>query len=114
MVAKIYREDKRPERKVLKGHNCGSTPHLAKTCTKTTKINEVQVIEEVQCAEEKEESDQDSEISEETPVEAYHIENITAFFEFTEVHNPFWKYSEEFYKMINIQNAKVCKTKPSK
>ncbi|MBW0560334.1 hypothetical protein O181_100049 [Austropuccinia psidii MF-1] len=44
MVPKIPREDKRPERHVLKCHNCGSTSHLAKTCHKKTKINEVQVI----------------------------------------------------------------------
>ncbi|MBW0464192.1 hypothetical protein O181_003907 [Austropuccinia psidii MF-1] len=60
MVPNIYIEDKRPERPVLKCHQCGSTSHLANTCTKKTKINESQIIEEVQCTEEKEESDQDS------------------------------------------------------
>ncbi|MBW0529900.1 hypothetical protein O181_069615 [Austropuccinia psidii MF-1] len=59
MVPKISREDKRPERPVLKCHKCGSTSHLDNTCTKKTEINEVQIIEEVQCTEEKEESDQD-------------------------------------------------------
>ncbi|MBW0570694.1 hypothetical protein O181_110409 [Austropuccinia psidii MF-1] len=66
MVSKIPREDRIPERPVLKCHKCGSTSHLAKTCTKKTKINELQVIEEVHCTEEKEEYDQDSAISEET------------------------------------------------
>ncbi|MBW0559368.1 hypothetical protein O181_099083 [Austropuccinia psidii MF-1] len=47
MVPKISREDKRPERPFLKYHKCGSTSHLANTCTKKTKINEVQVIEEI-------------------------------------------------------------------
>ncbi|MBW0471174.1 hypothetical protein O181_010889 [Austropuccinia psidii MF-1] len=46
-----------------------------------TKIHEVQIIEEVQYTEEKEESDQDSAVSEETPVEYYSIESITAFFQ---------------------------------
>ncbi|MBW0557692.1 hypothetical protein O181_097407 [Austropuccinia psidii MF-1] len=87
MVSKTSREDKRPERPVLKLHKFGSTSHVAKTCTKKTKINEVQVIEKVQCNEEKEESDLDSEVSEDTTVEDYTIENITAFFELTEVHN---------------------------
>ncbi|MBW0546346.1 hypothetical protein O181_086061 [Austropuccinia psidii MF-1] len=45
MVPKISREDKRPERPVLKCNKYGSTSHLAKNCTKKTKINEVQVIE---------------------------------------------------------------------
>ncbi|MBW0572863.1 hypothetical protein O181_112578 [Austropuccinia psidii MF-1] len=46
MVPKILREDKRPEKPVWKCHKCGSTSNLANTCTKKTKINEVQVIEE--------------------------------------------------------------------
>ncbi|MBW0555570.1 hypothetical protein O181_095285 [Austropuccinia psidii MF-1] len=71
MVSRTSREDKRPERPVLKCHKCGSTSHLANTCTKKAKINEVKVIEEVQCTEEKEESDLDSTVSEDTPVEDY-------------------------------------------
>ncbi|MBW0589565.1 hypothetical protein O181_129280, partial [Austropuccinia psidii MF-1] len=114
MVSKIPREDRRPERPVLKCHKCGSTSHLANTCTKKTKINEVQVIEEVHCTEEKEESDQDSAISEDTPVEDYPIENITAFFEVTKVHTHLPQYSEDFYNLINIQDARMCKTKPAR
>ncbi|MBW0573079.1 hypothetical protein O181_112794, partial [Austropuccinia psidii MF-1] len=57
MVTKISREDRKPERPALKCQKCGSTSHLASTCTKKTKINEFQVIEEVKCTEEKEESD---------------------------------------------------------
>ncbi|MBW0508562.1 hypothetical protein O181_048277 [Austropuccinia psidii MF-1] len=86
MVPKISGEERRPERPVLKFHKCGRTSHLASTCTKKTKMNEVQVIEEAQCTEEKEESELDSSVSENTPVEDYPIENITAFFEVTEVH----------------------------
>ncbi|MBW0460687.1 hypothetical protein O181_000402 [Austropuccinia psidii MF-1] len=44
MVPKASREDKRPERHVLKCNKCGSTSHLENNCTKKTKINEVQVI----------------------------------------------------------------------
>ncbi|MBW0554270.1 hypothetical protein O181_093985 [Austropuccinia psidii MF-1] len=44
MVSKTSREDKRLERPILKLYKCGSTSHLANTCTKKTKINEVQVI----------------------------------------------------------------------
>ncbi|MBW0581510.1 hypothetical protein O181_121225 [Austropuccinia psidii MF-1] len=49
MVSKIPREDRRPEKPVLKCHKCGNTSHLANTCTKKTKINEAQVIEGVRC-----------------------------------------------------------------
>ncbi|MBW0504718.1 hypothetical protein O181_044433 [Austropuccinia psidii MF-1] len=111
MVPKVPRGDKRP---VLNCHKCGSTSHFANTFTKNTKINEVQVIEEVQCAKENEESDQDSEVSEETPVGDYYIENITAFFEFTEIHTHLPKYSKDCYNLINIQDARMCKTEPGR
>ncbi|MBW0591206.1 hypothetical protein O181_130921 [Austropuccinia psidii MF-1] len=102
MVPKIPREDKRLERPMLKCNKCGSTSNLANTFTKKTKINEVQVIEGIQCTEEKEVSDQDSAVSEDTPVEDYPIENITAFFEVTEVHTHLPQYSEDFCNLINI------------
>ncbi|MBW0571835.1 hypothetical protein O181_111550 [Austropuccinia psidii MF-1] len=63
IISKAPREDRKPEKPVLKCHKCGSTSHLANTCTKKTKINEAQSIEEVQCTEEKEESDLDSAVS---------------------------------------------------
>ncbi|MBW0532875.1 hypothetical protein O181_072590 [Austropuccinia psidii MF-1] len=114
IVSNIPREERRPERPVLKCHKCGSNSHLANTCTKKTKINEVQVIEEVHCTEGKEGSDQDSAISEDTPVKEYLIENITAFFEVKEVHIHLPQYSEDCYNLINIQDARLCKTKPAR
>ncbi|MBW0587536.1 hypothetical protein O181_127251 [Austropuccinia psidii MF-1] len=108
MASKTSREDKRPERPVLKCHKCGSTSNFSNTCTKKTKINEVQ------CTEEKEESDLDSAVSEDTPVEDYPIENITAFFEVTEVHTHLPQYSQDCHNPINIQDARMCKTKPAR
>ncbi|MBW0559104.1 hypothetical protein O181_098819 [Austropuccinia psidii MF-1] len=93
LVSKIPREERRPEKPVLKCNKCGSTSHLANTFNKKTKMNEVQIIEEIQCTEENKESDQYSEVSEDTLVEDYTIENITAFFEVTEVHNHLPQYS---------------------
>ncbi|MBW0517203.1 hypothetical protein O181_056918 [Austropuccinia psidii MF-1] len=114
MVPKTSREDKRPERPILKCHKCGGTSHWANTCTKRTNINEVQVIEAVQCTEEKEESDIDYAVSEDTPVEDYPIEEITAFFQVTEVHTHLPQYSEDCNNLINIQYAIMCKTKPAR
>ncbi|MBW0574853.1 hypothetical protein O181_114568 [Austropuccinia psidii MF-1] len=54
MVSKIPREDRRREKPLLKCHKCGITSNLVNTCTKKTKINEVQVIEEDHFTEEKE------------------------------------------------------------
>ncbi|MBW0495343.1 hypothetical protein O181_035058 [Austropuccinia psidii MF-1] len=48
MVSKTSREDKRPERPILKCYTCGRTSNLANTCTKKTNINESQVIKKVQ------------------------------------------------------------------
>ncbi|MBW0560026.1 hypothetical protein O181_099741, partial [Austropuccinia psidii MF-1] len=107
MVPKISREDRRPEKAVLKCHKCGRTSHLANTFTKKTKINENQVIEEVQCTEKKEESDLHSAVSEDTSVEDYTIQNITAFFEVTEVHTHLPQYSEDCHNLINIQDARM-------
>ncbi|MBW0557001.1 hypothetical protein O181_096716, partial [Austropuccinia psidii MF-1] len=114
IINKPSREDKRYERPVLKCHKCGSTSNLANACTKKKKINELQVIEEAQCTGEKEESDLDSAVSEDTPVEDYPIENIKAFFEVTEVHTHLPQYSEDCHKLTNIQDARMCKTKPSR
>ncbi|MBW0478657.1 hypothetical protein O181_018372 [Austropuccinia psidii MF-1] len=110
MIPKISREYKIP---VLKCHKCGSTSHLANTCTKKAQINEVQVIDKAQCDEDKEESDQDSAVSEDTSIEDYPIENITAFFEVTEGHPHLPHYSEDCCNLINIQDARMCNTKPS-
>ncbi|MBW0477368.1 hypothetical protein O181_017083 [Austropuccinia psidii MF-1] len=108
IVSKTSREDKWPERPVVKCHKGGSTSHLAKTCTKNTNINEAQ------CTEEKEKSDLDSSVSEDKQVEDYPIENITAFFEVTEVHTHFPQYSEDFHNLINLQDARIFKTKPAR
>ncbi|MBW0507268.1 hypothetical protein O181_046983 [Austropuccinia psidii MF-1] len=81
---------------------------------KKANINEFQVIEEVQCTEEKEESELDSAVSADTPVEDYHIENITGFFEVTEVHTHLPQYHEDCHNLIDIQDARMSKTKPSR
>ncbi|MBW0508879.1 hypothetical protein O181_048594 [Austropuccinia psidii MF-1] len=114
MVSRILREDSRPEKPVLKCHKCGSTSNLANTCTKKTKINEIQVIEGIKCTEEKEEFDEDSALSEDTPVEDYPIEKMTAFFEVTEVHTKLPQYIEDCHSLINIQDSRMWKTKPAR
>ncbi|MBW0469018.1 hypothetical protein O181_008733 [Austropuccinia psidii MF-1] len=45
-VPNTSKEDRRPERPVLKCHKHGRTSHLSSTCKKKTKINEVLVIKE--------------------------------------------------------------------
>ncbi|MBW0541686.1 hypothetical protein O181_081401 [Austropuccinia psidii MF-1] len=114
LVPKLSREDRKPERPVFKCHKYGSNSYLANTCTKKTKANEAQIMEEIHCTEEKEESDPDSAIFDDTPVEDYPIENITAFFKVTEVHTHLPQYSEDYHNLINIQDARICRTKPAR
>ncbi|MBW0508750.1 hypothetical protein O181_048465 [Austropuccinia psidii MF-1] len=111
IVPNISREGKRTKRPVLQCNNCGRTSYLANTCNKKTKLNKFQIIEEGQCTEEKDVSNPDSAVSEDTPVEDYTIENITAFFEVTEVHTHMPQYSDDCYHLINIPVARMCKTK---
>ncbi|MBW0534946.1 hypothetical protein O181_074661 [Austropuccinia psidii MF-1] len=77
-------------------------------------INEAQVTEEAQCTEEKEESYLEFAVSEDTPIEDYTIENITASFEVSEVNTHLPQYSEDCHHLINIQDARMCKTKPAR
>ncbi|MBW0499410.1 hypothetical protein O181_039125 [Austropuccinia psidii MF-1] len=84
--------------------------HLARSNSETKKLKE-EIL--AQCTEETEESDLDSEVSEDTPVEDYLIENITAFFEVIEVHTHLPQYSEDCHNLINIQDSIICKTKPA-
>ncbi|MBW0545266.1 hypothetical protein O181_084981 [Austropuccinia psidii MF-1] len=105
MVSKNSREHKRPENPFLRCHKCGRTSHLPNTCTKKTKAH---------CTEEKEESNLDSAVSEDTSVEDYPIENITDFFGVTEVHTHFPQHGEDCHNLINIQDSRMCKTKPAR
>ncbi|MBW0550542.1 hypothetical protein O181_090257 [Austropuccinia psidii MF-1] len=91
MVPKISRDDKRPEKPVLKCHKCGSTSHLANTYTKRQKSMRLKSLKKI-----------------------LFIDNITAFFEVTEVHTHLPLYSEDCYNLINIQDARMCKTKPAR
>ncbi|MBW0559397.1 hypothetical protein O181_099112 [Austropuccinia psidii MF-1] len=111
-ISLLEQELVKPGLQSLSNQKC--TSNLANNCTKKTNINEAKVIEEVQCTEEKEESDLDSEVSEDTPVEDYPIENITAFFEVTEVHTHLPQYSEDCHNLINIHDSRMCKTKPAR
>ncbi|MBW0490314.1 hypothetical protein O181_030029 [Austropuccinia psidii MF-1] len=114
IVPKTSREDRRPEMNVLKCHKCGRTSHLDNTCTKKTKINEVQFISKVQFSEEKEESAKDSSISDDTPAENYPIENITDFFEVTGVNTNLQQYSNNCCNLIDIQDSGIYKAKPAR
>ncbi|MBW0568577.1 hypothetical protein O181_108292 [Austropuccinia psidii MF-1] len=100
----------------LKCHNCRSTSHLAYTCPKNTRINEIE-IEKDDKTETKyvfvHESDSEPSEEEELPDELS-IENINVSFEVTEVHTHLPQYSDECIDLIHVQDAKMQKTKPAR
>ncbi|MBW0502674.1 hypothetical protein O181_042389 [Austropuccinia psidii MF-1] len=101
----------------LKCHKCGSKSHLANTCAKKTRINEIEIDKEDDTKEANEVSlhEGDSEPSEEEELtDKLSIENMNVPFEVTEVHTHLPQYSDECMDLINVQDAKIQKTKPSR
>ncbi|MBW0559759.1 hypothetical protein O181_099474 [Austropuccinia psidii MF-1] len=100
----------------LKCQKCGSTSHLANTCPKKTRMNEIE-IEQDGTKETKDvhvhESDSEPSEEEELPDELS-IENISVSFEVTEVHTNLPQYSDECIDLIHVQDSKMQKTKPAR
>ncbi|MBW0528559.1 hypothetical protein O181_068274 [Austropuccinia psidii MF-1] len=112
----IPKPNKPHDKAPLKCHKCGSTSHLANTCPKKTRTNEIEIEKD----DTKEKNDvsvheNDSEPSEEEELpDELSIENTNFFFELTEVHSHLPKYSDECMDLIHVQDAKMQKTKPTR
>ncbi|MBW0546580.1 hypothetical protein O181_086295 [Austropuccinia psidii MF-1] len=112
----IPKPNKPHEKAPLKCHKCGITSHLANTCPKKTRINEI----EIEKNDTKETNDvpvheSDSEPSEEEELpDELSIENINVSFELTEVHTHLPQYIDTFMDLIHVQDAKMQKTKPAR
>ncbi|MBW0548355.1 hypothetical protein O181_088070 [Austropuccinia psidii MF-1] len=100
----------------LKCQKCGSTSHLANTCPKKTRINEIK-IEQDDTKETKDvyvhESDSEPSEEEELPDELS-IESISVFFQVTEVHTNLPQYSDKCMDLIHVQDEKMQKPKPAR
>ncbi|MBW0523243.1 hypothetical protein O181_062958 [Austropuccinia psidii MF-1] len=112
----IPKPNKPHDKAPFKCHKCGITSHLANTCPKKTRINEI----EKDRVEDTKETDNvslhasDSEPSEEEEIpDELSIENINVSFEVTEVHTHLPQYSDEFMDLIHVQYAKMQKDKPA-
>ncbi|MBW0566119.1 hypothetical protein O181_105834 [Austropuccinia psidii MF-1] len=113
----ISKPNKPQDRLPWKCHKCGSTSHLASTCPKKTRVNEINVEKVGDTKETTDVSlhESDSEPSEEEELpEDLSIENINVSFEFTEVHTHLPQYSDECMDLILVQYAKMQKTKPGR
>ncbi|MBW0546296.1 hypothetical protein O181_086011 [Austropuccinia psidii MF-1] len=95
----IPKPNKPHDKAPLKCHKCESTSHLANTCPKKTRINEIEIKKD--------------DTKEELPDELS-IENINVSFEVTEVHTHLPQYSDECIHLIHVQDAKMQKTKPDR
>ncbi|MBW0561925.1 hypothetical protein O181_101640 [Austropuccinia psidii MF-1] len=100
----------------LKCHKCGSKSHLANTCPKKARINQIEIDKD----DTKEpndvpvhESDSEPSGEEELPDECS-IENINVSFEVTEVHTHLPQYSDECMDLIHVQEFKMQKPKPAR
>ncbi|MBW0502685.1 hypothetical protein O181_042400 [Austropuccinia psidii MF-1] len=100
---------------LLKCQNCGSTSHLANTCPKKRRINEIEIVKD-DTKEIKDVSVHESDFApseEEELTDELSIENISVSFEVTKAHTHLPQYSDELMDLIHVQDAKMPKTKPA-
>ncbi|MBW0493481.1 hypothetical protein O181_033196 [Austropuccinia psidii MF-1] len=112
----IPKPNKPHDKAPLKCHKCGSTCNLSNTCSKKTRINEIE-IEKDDTKETNDvpvyESDSEPSEEEELPYELS-IENINFSFEVTEAHTHLPQYSDKCMGLIHVKDAKMQKTKPAR
>ncbi|MBW0473020.1 hypothetical protein O181_012735 [Austropuccinia psidii MF-1] len=105
------------ERAPLKCNKFGRTSHLAETCPKTTRINQIKIekaqdtkpTDDVSLHERKSEPSEEEELPDQLS-----IENINVSFEVTEVHNHLPQYIDECMDLIHVQDAQMQKNNPSR
>ncbi|MBW0572017.1 hypothetical protein O181_111732 [Austropuccinia psidii MF-1] len=99
---------------IRKCHICQSTTHLANTCPKRAKINEIDIEKEPDVAKDnniEENSDYKSSIFSES---SKYIENINATFDIMEYYSYLPQLSNGQLDLSKIQDAQLMKTKPNR
>ncbi|MBW0571768.1 hypothetical protein O181_111483 [Austropuccinia psidii MF-1] len=102
----ISKKIKPQDRDPLKCYKFGSTSHLANTCPKKTRINEIEIkkSEDKKGTNDLSLHESYSEICEEEELpDKLSIENINLYFEVTEVHTHLLQYSDEFIDLKNLK-----------
>ncbi|MBW0494056.1 hypothetical protein O181_033771 [Austropuccinia psidii MF-1] len=104
------------DRAPLKCHKCGRKSHLANTCPKKTKINEIEIEKEDNTKEANDVSLHEihSKPSEKELTDKLSIEKMNVSFEVTEVNTHLPQYSDECMDLLHVQDAKLQRTKPSR
>ncbi|MBW0476669.1 hypothetical protein O181_016384 [Austropuccinia psidii MF-1] len=112
----ISRPNESKERARLKFHKCGSKSHLANTCPKKARINEIEIEKDEYTKETNDVSlhGSDSEPSEEEFPDELSIEKINVSFEVTEVPTHLPQYSDDCMDLIHVQDNKMQKAKPNR
>ncbi|MBW0498590.1 hypothetical protein O181_038305 [Austropuccinia psidii MF-1] len=112
----IPKPNKPHDKAPLKCHKCEITSHLANTCPKKTRINEIEIEKD----DTKETNDipvhesESETIEEEELPDELSIENINVSFEVTEVHTHLPQYSDECMDLIHVEDAKMQKAKSAR
>ncbi|MBW0570879.1 hypothetical protein O181_110594 [Austropuccinia psidii MF-1] len=112
----ISKPNKPQDRLPLKFHKCRTTFHLANTCPKKMRINEIEIEKD----DRKEKNDvhvheRDSEPFEEEELsDELSIQNLNVSFEVIEVHTHLPQYSDECMDLIHVQDAKMQNPKPAR
>ncbi|MBW0541162.1 hypothetical protein O181_080877 [Austropuccinia psidii MF-1] len=113
----ISRSNKPQDRAPLKCHKCGSTSHLANTCPKKTRMNEIEIEEDDDTKETNyvpvHKSDSEPSEEEELP-DKLSIESINVSFEVTEVNNHLHQFSDECMDLIHVKYTEMQIAKPAR
>ncbi|MBW0515729.1 hypothetical protein O181_055444 [Austropuccinia psidii MF-1] len=103
----------------IKCHKCGGIGCLANNCLKRAKINEILETEDQNDKEYESDSERDneeSETSERYLIDIFNaqINNIYLIYEVLDVNSSFPQVGTSDTSLTNIQDAKLCRTKPAK
>ncbi|MBW0463148.1 hypothetical protein O181_002863 [Austropuccinia psidii MF-1] len=109
------KDNKPQDRAPLECHECGSTSHLANTCPKQKRINDMELkksqdnkkMHDVSVHESYSKHSEQEELPEEISIEKVYVS-----FELTEIHTHFPQHSDEFMDSIQVKNAKIQKANP--
>ncbi|MBW0510747.1 hypothetical protein O181_050462 [Austropuccinia psidii MF-1] len=103
----------------IKCHKCGGVGHLANNCLKKAEINEIVETEDHNDKEEETDSEKDTEESEtcesdEISIIDAQINNIYLIYEVLDVNSNLPQVETPDASLLNIQDAKLYRTKPAK
>ncbi|MBW0568694.1 hypothetical protein O181_108409 [Austropuccinia psidii MF-1] len=99
---------------IIKCHICQSTTHLANTCPKRGKINEIDIEKEPDVEKDNNTEEYSDDKSSIFPESSKDIENINATFDIMESYSPLPQLSNGQLHLSKFQDSHLMKTKPNR